>query len=170
MPALRFPFALLLSVTLHLALLTAGEWLKTPASKPDEPTPAAISAILLPQQKPIESLLKDTLAETRQLPVAASRQTDPSAAGKLHGQLAAERKLAEHVYYPEEAIARGLEGEVHLLLTLNGAGAVIDAQVANSSGHQVLDQAALRAAYAMGALTGIERREIILPVRFQLRP
>ena len=30
----------------------------------------------------------------------------------------ARRKLAEHVYYPPEAIRLGLEGEVRLLLTL----------------------------------------------------
>lgn len=130
-----------------------------------------ITATLLPSPDlAAEALLKDTLAETRQPPIAAPKPIDRPGPGKHHSEKAAERKLAEHVYYPEEAIARGLEGEVRLLLTLDGSGAVLDAQVADGSGHAILDQAAVRAAYAMGRLTGVERREIVLPVRFRLRP
>jgi protein TonB len=171
MPACRFPFSLLLSVMLHLAVFVTAEWLQTIGAEPSRPTAATITATLLLQpDRQVESLLKDTLAETPRQAIAASRQTEQPGPGRQRSQLTAERKLAEHVYYPEEAIARGLEGEVRLLLTLDANGAVIEAQVADSSGHAVLDQAALRAAYAMGALTGIERREIILPVRFRLRP
>jgi protein TonB len=130
-----------------------------------------IMATLLPSPvRPVEPVLKDTLAETRQQRIAAPEQLNRLGLDKHRSQLTAERRLAEHVYYPEEAIARGLEGEVRLLLTLDDSGAIVEAQVADSSGHAILDQAAVRAAHAMGKLTGVARREIILPVRFRLRP
>jgi protein TonB len=170
MPARRFPFALLLSVILHLMAFAAAEWLPALRAGPREPPPAITATLLPAPDRPVESLLKDTLAEAEQKPIDALKQSRQPAPTTRRGPLAAERKLAEHVYYPEEAIARGLEGEVRLLLTLDATGAVVEAQVADGSGHAILDQAAVRAAYAMGRLSGIERREIILPVRFRLRP
>jgi protein TonB len=66
-------------------------------------------------------------------------------------------------------VARGIEGEVRLLLTLDGNGAIQDVQVAAGSGHKILDYAAVRAAFAMGRLPEAGAREVILPVVFRLR-
>ena len=68
-----------------------------------------------------------------------------------------------------EAIERGLEGDVIVLLTLGPDGSLADASVATGSGHAVLDNAAIRAAYAMGQLSGVSGRELILPVIFRLQ-
>lgn len=166
----RFLLALAASLVLHLALLGLG--------LPPEivsPRSTAISARLLPPAtvRPPESLLKDTLAE-QAAPKAAPAPPKPAdAKGRRPAprtpEEAAQRKLSEVLFYPPEAVASGLEGEVRLLLTLDGNGAIRDAQVAAGSGHQILDDAAVRAAYAMGSLPGAEAREVILPVVFKLR-
>ena len=80
----------------------------------------------------------------------------------------AQRKLSQHLFYPAEALARGLEGEVRLLVRLSPDGRVDEVSVAASSGHAILDNAAIKAAYAMGGLPGAPR-ELILPVVFQLQ-
>ena len=82
---------------------------------------------------------------------------------------AAQRKLSQHLFYPPEAIARGIEGEVRLILKLSADGAVENVSIAASSGSPLLDNAAIKAAYAMGSLTGANSRELILPVIFRLQ-
>src|SRR4051812_26818264 len=62
------------------------------------------------------------------------------------GDTAAQRK--PHVdnalrFYPPEAVARGIEGETILLLRYKPDGSLLDAKIAHSSGHAILDQAAL---------------------------
>jgi protein TonB len=167
----RLLFALAASLVLHLALLGLG--LPTAKVSPRD-TPASISARQLPPAtvRP-EPLLKDTLAEQDAAkPVQAppkpadakSRRPSPRTPEE-----AAQRKLSEVLFYPPEAVARGLEGEVRLLLTLDGNGMIRDAQVAAGSGHRILDEAAVKAAFAMGRLPDAGARELILPVVFRLR-
>lgn len=168
MPSRRLLLAFAASLALHAALLGGSAWLAGRHALPPPVTPALLEAVLLRPQA-AEPLLKDTLAREAGPPTAAP----PPSAGARPGarsERAARRKLAEHLYYPPEAIARGLEGEVRLLLTLAADGRIVDVQVAGSSGHPLLDRAAVRAALAMGVLPGMERPEIILPVVFQLRP
>lgn len=167
MPSRRLALAFAASLLLHAAALGGGAWLAAPPRAKPAATPAMLDATLLPPKTPAEPLLKDTLAEAEPAPRLAPR---PAAerTGPRRPEAAARRKLAEHVFYPAEAVARGIEGEVRLLLILAEDGSVLDAQVASSSGHSLLDQAALRAAYAMGRLAGAGRRELILPVEFRL--
>ena len=82
---------------------------------------------------------------------------------------AAQRKLSKHVFYPPEAVSRGLEGDVRLIVKLASDGRIDDVQLAASSGHPLLDNAAIRAAYAMGSLAGASGRELIVPVYFRLQ-
>jgi protein TonB len=163
----RFLLALAASLVLHLALLGLG----LPQEKVS-PRGTAISARLLPPAtvRPAESLLKDTLAEsaadtTPPKPIdAKSRRPAPRTP-----EAEAQRKLSRVLFYPPEAVARGLEGEVRLLLTLGDDGTVRDAQVAAGSGHPILDEAAVKAAFAMGRLPEAGAREVLLPVVFRLR-
>ena len=76
--------------------------------------------------------------------------------------------MSQYVYYPPEAVTRGIEGEVRLILKLSTDGSVEDVVIGASSGHPILDNAAIKAAYAMGKLTGVTSRELILPVSFRL--
>lgn len=169
--------ALCLSLVLHLALLGTPPWWDRTPQRPPTLQARLTPAELLNPPKPAEDLLKDTLAqevEVRKTPAAAQKPQEvqgrsPSAKPEAASPEAAQRKLAQHLYYPEEAVRRGLEGEVHLLLILDGAGRVLSADVAASSGHAILDQAAQAAALAMGSLPDAGVREVILPVVFRLQ-
>ena len=55
-----------------------------------------------------------------------------------------------------------------LLLALDENGRILTAEIAKSSGHVLLDQAALDAARHIGALPG-NPRQTLLPVSFRLR-
>lgn len=185
MPA-RLALAFALSVALHAVLLFAGA-----DSRRAPPAPPRLEARLrLPPAPPAEPLLKNTLeAEPEATKPAAQPLPPPPASTKTAAVApnpvlkpapkpaptparelrAAQKKLAQHQFYPPEAIAAGLEGEVRLLVLLDADGQVSDVQIAASSGHRILDAAAQRAAFAMGSLPGSSRRELILPVVFRLR-
>jgi protein TonB len=70
-------------------------------------------------------------------------------------------------FYPPEAVARGLEGETILMLRYGSDGALINAEIAKSSGHAILDEAALRAIRATPRLAA-GPREMLFPVSFAL--
>ena len=179
----RLLLALAISLALHASLLTPD--LLTPRvaapqrvalraqlrAAPQPLTPAAVAA------PPAETLLKNTLADKDAPPAAkppaatVAKPATPARASKdatRRDVNRAQRKLSEHLFYPPDALARGIEGEVRLLVRLTPDGRVFDVSVAASSGHAILDNAAIRAAYAMGALPG-GARELILPVVFQLQ-
>ncbi len=86
---------------------------------------------------------------------------------RLQHAVAQQQRLAEHVFYPPEAVAQGLQGEVRLLLRLDAGGKLVSASVVTSSGHEVLDKAAVSAAYATGVFPGAAG-ELLLPVDFRL--
>ena len=170
------PFRLIIALALSLALhgvLLLPDLLKRLAVAPP-PQMLQASLRLPPQQEhPTEPLLKNTLdaEETSPLespPLTAKPQPVEKTRAKREVQ-AAQRKLSEHLFYPSEAITRGLEGEVRLILKLSASGAVDDVAIAASSGHPILDNAAIKAAYAMGRLAGASSRELILPVIFRLQ-
>lgn len=166
--------ALLLSLALHASLF-APEVLKRDTAPP--PRPALLAMLRPAPEPPAEPLLKNTLdtepekprvepppSPPPKKPSQATRPTNNKVAVK-----AAQKKLSRHLYYPEEAVRRGLEGEVRLLLTLAADGHIADITIAASSGHSILDNAAMKAAYAMGTLSGADSRELILPVIFRLQ-
>jgi protein TonB len=79
------------------------------------------------------------------------------------------QRLSETLLYPEEAVRRGLQGEVVLLLEVGEGGRIAGASVASTSGHPILDDAALRAVRLLGTLGPASAgRAILLPVRFTL--
>lgn len=82
--------------------------------------------------------------------------------------------LGQHKYYPLGARQSGIQGTVRLYLVINRDGEVLTLSVARSSGHPVLDQAAMqmvRRAEPLPAMPGSllrTRLEIILPVHYAL--
>ena len=174
----RLILSLAASFALHAAVFGGGA-LKALLKPP--PVRVLQASLRLPpvELPPAEPLLKDTLApeeakpepKVEPKPAPTPRPTPaprPAKADKREVQ-AAQRKIARHTYYPPEAIARNIEGDVRLLLVLGEDGAISDVQIAASSGHAILDNAAIKAAYAMGRLTGVTAREMILPVSFRLQ-
>ncbi|MFZ2854625.1 MAG: TonB family protein [Rhodocyclaceae bacterium] len=173
----RLNIALALSLALHGALLLPGA-LKQPTAAPP---PAALLATLrlppLPESPAAEPLLKNTLddapaaktaktLERPNRPEKPAAKTRPSVKREVK---TAQKKIAQHLYYPPAAIAQGIEGEVRLLVTLNGDGSVADVSLAAGSGHAILDNAAIKAAYAAGKLGDGGSRELVLPVIFRLQ-
>ena len=165
MPSRPFFAALAASLLLH-GLCVAGAALLFRRLEPAA-LPGMLTATLLPPAEVAPDqgpLLKNTLGDGR----AATTPSPLPGRGKASAR-DAQRKLAEHVYYPPEAVAQGLEGEVRLLVSLDESGRIVDVRVASGSGHALLDQAAIRAAYAAGSLGDTGRREVLLPVVFRLK-
>lgn len=172
---LKLPFALALSALLHAALLF---WPRA-SDAPATPTVERLQARLLaprpaeaqPEPPATTPLLKDTRSErtdeaTPAPAVAPAPRAAPVATAQARER--AQRRLNEHVFYPQEAIDRGLEGEVKLRLLLDGSGRVMDAAVLAGSGHPLLDRAALDAARQIGRIDAGGARELLLPVVFRL--
>jgi len=183
-PSRRLIVSLAASLLLHAATvaLFAIEW---SGAMQHRVAPSQLLARLLPAPSPVQSepdaphdepMLKNTLSDaTDNAPAVttsrpARRGTSPvaDASRAVARRSDAQRKLAQHLFYPPEAVAAGIEGEVRLLLTLDAAGNVVEAQVASGSGHPALDRAAVDAAHAMRRLPGAGVRELILPVVFRL--
>ena len=170
----RLILALALSLALHAALVLPDLLGRLAVAPPRPPLQAALRLPPKPETIPAEPLLKNTIdaeqapPEEKPPPPVAPPPAKPRAAAKREVQIA-QRKLSQHLFYPPEAVARGIEGEVRLILKLSADGSVDSVSIAASSGHPLLDNAAVKAAYAMGRLTGATSRELILPVIFRLQ-
>lgn len=162
-------FAFAVSVLLHSLLLGAGTFKRVFSAAPQLPAMILLQARLV-QPKDMEALLKDTLNEAHAATLhAPAASKSGKGATPTAREITLKHKLAEHLFYPPDAVARGLEGEVRLLLTLDPHGRVLEARVASSSGHALLDQAAVDAAYAMRRIPTAGAGELILPVIFRLQ-
>ena len=70
--------------------------------------------------------------------------------------------------YPAEALDREWEGVVRLLVDFDEAGGAAEVAVETSSGHGVLDQAAVEAARRWHLSESGPKRSLIVPVSFRL--
>ena len=170
---LRLIFALALSLALHGGLLLPDLLKRLPVAPPRPALQALLRLPPAPEIPPAEALLKNTLDPQDSPPIekaapAIAADTRQKHTAQRDVQVA-QRKLNAHLFYPPEAVARGLEGEVRLILKLSADGAIDDVSIAASSGHPILDNAAIKAAYMMGKLASGTSRELILPVIFRLQ-
>lgn len=126
-----------------------------PLNLPEQPEPAS---------KPATKPPKPALSKPAEKPSASAPKTWTQA---VRDHL---KKLDNAgQFYPAEAIARGLEGEVLILLIIQSDGSVGGARVERSSGHPILDAAALKAVRSLQSLPADAPLEIVLPVNFRLR-
>jgi protein TonB len=170
--------ALALSLLLHLAPL-----LKDFDFGQNIPlTVARLNAELRPPPMPQapDATPPLTLPEPAVPPESRQKQTPPPKPSAKAGTPAAKtwtQAVREHLkkldtagqFYPAEAIAQGLEGEVQVLLIIDEAGKVSAARVEQGSGHAILDAAALRAVRSLQSLPADAPRQVVLPVRFRLK-
>lgn len=172
----RLTLALALSLLLHLAPFL--EMLLQPPPKPAPPPP--LQAQIRPPPAPLPAQVPLTLPESLPAPVATAPKANPPAKKILTAPTGTRswqeeirqqfRKQHERkAFYPAEAIAQGIQGEALVLLILNESGQVAAARIEQSSGYQILDDAALRAVRALRSLPADAPRETLLPVRFRLR-
>lgn len=160
----RLALALGASLVLHaMVLLPITDWLpKTPRV-----VLPPLAVHLPPEQVQKVATHEETLSPPAEMPAPAPKPSDQPRELKGRALDTALVALSREEFYPREAIARGLEGRVVLLLTLDAAGRVRGLEVASSSGHALLDDAALRAATRITQLPG-DRRQVLLPVDFRL--
>jgi protein TonB len=172
----RLILAFALSLALHGSLLLPGLLKRLPVAPPRPALQAILRLPPVPQPAPLptEPLLKDTIAaetpeETTPLEKPAPTPAKPSNKDTLKRDVQiARKKLSKTQFYPPEAIAQNIEGDVRLIIKIADDGKIDNVSIASSSGHAILDNAAIKTAYAMGALPGVSSRELILPVIFRL--
>lgn len=182
----RLSLALLASLLGHGLLLwpphrTLPPPAQTPAlhAKLATPTPTSNTPPLLAEVQ-LKQQRQQASADEHSAPGVSARQrprltTTQTAATTVHARDWTQQ-VREHLqtldrqglFYPREAIARGWQGEVLILLVLDADGSVAAARVEDSSGYPVLDQAALRAVRSLATLPASAPREALLPVRFRL--
>ena len=152
---------------LHRALEPAP-----PAPAPPDAVHAAARGVEEHHRQPAAEPRPPPRAEAAAAAPAARRSEAARAAGRAPLRSGAGRtlgRLNETLLYPPEALKRGLEGEVVLMLELDERGRIVAASVASGSGHALLDEAALRAARRLGALgPSVAGKAILLPVRFRI--
>lgn len=169
MTTTRIGWALAASLALHLVVLLPASWWhgwlpRTPAPPPP------LSVQLLAPDVARELATRPEVSEKPPgavLPAPTFKPADKPRKLKGRALETAMAALALEEFYPREAIERGWEGRVVLLLTLDAEGRIAAIEVASSSGHLVLDSAALRAATRIVRLSG-GRRQVLLPVEFRL--
>ncbi|MDP1525062.1 MAG: energy transducer TonB [Rhodocyclaceae bacterium] len=173
-PGVRLGWALGASLVLHLFVLAPVGWW---ASVPPPPQPAPLR-VQLPKPELAPALALTTVVDeeaVEPVPITAAPAVPPAPTFSvqkpkpLRGKALATAMaaLSQEEFYPREAIKLGLEGKVILLLHLDSAGQVQAAEVASSSGHALLDAAAVQAAGRISAITG-NARQVLLPVDFRL--
>ena len=138
-------------------------------------TSAALHAVLIvgvpvPQPAPTHPLIVPALEISARLKNTLDARRGRRGTGGGAGQAASGGPRLDNPrqFYPPEAIARGIEGETILMLKVGAQGELIDAKIAKTSGHRILDDAALRAVRAAAPLDA-GPRELLLPVTFSLR-
>jgi len=173
----RLLLALAASLLLHILPLVAQ---LIPASPPPPKAPPIEATLRPPPPTPLPPPPPLTLPEQpkpsttppKPPPPRPEQREKPAVSAKTWTQAIRQhlKKLDDSgQFYPEEAIARGLEGEVLVLIIIDESGQVTAARVEQGSGHRILDDAALRAVRSLRSLPADAPREALLPVRFRLR-
>jgi TonB family protein len=123
--------------------------------------------------KPIERdpLLEEDLFEDLELEALETLEVEEAPMEEPLGEEPEPiRQLLESpaAVYPGRAVLRGLEGTVHLTLTVDPSGAVIAVELVKSSGHGSLDRAAIEAARGYRFEPGEGSITVSKPFTFQL--
>jgi protein TonB len=165
---------ILVSLLLH-ALPFLPELLSTPEKAQ---RPPALTASLRPPPAPVQQVpLSLPEKPPAKAPAATPKpqvkaQEKPATTAKTWTQAIRQhlKKLDEdQQFYPEEARRQGLQGTVEVLLIIDTNGNVSAARVEESSGHRMLDEAALRAVRSLRSLPADAPQQSVIPVRFRLR-
>jgi len=176
--ASRLFLALVASLLLHALPLVALLLVQpSPPARQQPPLAATLRPAPQPELPPLPPPPPLTLPEQ---PKPAARPSKPAPRSEREKPPAAKtwtQAVRQHMeklndagqFYPAEAIARGFEGEVLVLIIIDESGRVTAARVEQGSGHRILDDAALRAVRSLRSLPADAPREALLPVRFRLR-
>lgn len=167
----RLALALALSLAVHLLpLLPALLEVRPAEPAPPPPLQASLRPPLL-ESPPLLMPEAESPPPAAERPLPVSTKASPGGRPRswqeeVRRQFGQQQRRGD--FYPAEAIARGLQGEVVILLMLGTDGSVVAARVEQGSGHPLLDQAAVQAVRALRSLPADAPRETLLPVRFRL--
>ncbi|HEX8989599.1 MAG TPA: TonB family protein [Rhodocyclaceae bacterium] len=165
----RLAVALLLSVLFHAAIL-GGEVLVRPRAPVRAAAHPIQATLVAPVPQPAALIAPEAprpVSRARDVPKPA-RRDGPGRFTAVDAAKLAQQQIARQLLYPREAIARGFEGEATVRLFFDDSGAAIAARLESSSGHSILDEAAVAAAAKVRVPTGAPA-EVLVPVRFRLR-
>lgn len=164
------------SLFIHLLAIGSGV-LSLSSPPPQTPLLATLRSPEKPPSDAPEFILPDPetqtkASETKPREKQPDTAVDRKKAAKtwteaIHEQFSAQQESG--LFYPEEAIRLGLQGEALVRLMLDEHGKVFAARIEESSGHELLDQAALQAVRRLRTLPSDAPTESLLPVRFRLR-
>lgn len=183
-----FPTRRRLALAIAASLLAHGLLLLPPAATPRKPPPPPRLQASLQPPPPLPAVPELKLEQPAATPPPHSRPAAAQPVAPRPPQPAPTPRQAkrpstwteavhQHLqelqkrgqFYPQEAIARGQQGEVLVLLLLDENGQVGAARVEQGSGYPLLDAAALQAVRSLSALPADAPRQTLLPVRFKLR-
>lgn len=115
-----------------------------PANTPNNPPTAANTTTATPVSPAVQQRHATAAPPSTASTPSQSPATPGSAAPTRTDYLGTlQRWLARHQHYPTAASERGWQGVVELAFVIDRNGQVSDPRVASSSGHAVLDRAAL---------------------------
>jgi len=117
------------------------------------PLPTQTPVVEVPPQAPtpvIQSptpVIETPTPVTQPLPQPVATPPSPrnNAAAEGAYQVKARSQIAKNKHYPDEAMQMGMTGSTHVVYVIGRDGKLIRVDVERSSGHTLLDQAALRA-------------------------
>ena len=120
-----------------------------------------------PKASPTEPVTPDQAVEQSETP---QQKVDDEHAEREKLLAALNHELARHFHYPLQATRRGWQGTVQLGFVLDEKGVIEHIQVLQSSGHALLDRAAVQALSKVGSLATRPRqsRSLQLPVDYRL--
>lgn len=175
--ALRLFWAMLLSLAFHASLIFAAQrWFVLVPPLPL--LPPVISARLErpAQEEAEESVLKNTLKEDPGTPAEAKPPRrpgrDPNTVPRPSAKPAQEQipeAASVEMLYPPEALALGLEGEPVLWVEVDANSRIVSVGIGASSGHPILDEAAVKQLWQLGKLEGHRSKTLLFPVKFKLQ-
>lgn len=160
-----------------LAPPTVSQPAPTPVTSPAVAPPPVRTRVTPPRRTkspPPRAVAQATSQPAPGVPVQAALPAAPSPALGEQVLAAIQINLERHFHYPAQARRRNWEGRVVLSFRVTPGGGVTSIQVTESSGHELLDQAALTAlsraaAMPMKEFPALEQTlSLRLPVIFQL--
>jgi protein TonB len=169
--------ALFISLAIHIAI-AVNAYFGGPASKPRWAWTAPVTPIWVspaPRLSRVAAMPSVPEAAQRESPTVEPRLALPSQ-GTVSGPEGAFETVVPFAmmakwgnaapYYPELALARGWQGQVKLRLEFGELKPRV--WVLESSGHAILDEAALTAAKHWHRPEGIKTARVVVPIDFQL--
>jgi protein TonB len=101
------------------------------------PAPAPVVEVPPPAPKPVVQ------PPPQPAPVVQAPRSNPVAEGAY--QAKARSVIERNKHYPDDALQMGMTGNVVIVYVIDRDGRLVRAEIERSSGHSLLDQAALRA-------------------------